>query len=109
MKTGVALPWAERRIDELERDGFNLTWANLKVELKMAFGDTDRGVTARITLANIKQGSNTVDHYIVLFGEHQHYSQLNDVSLTDHFKRGLNPSIFYKVLQFEKVPTTLAG
>ena len=46
MKSGVALPWAEQRIDELECTGFLLMWTQLKVELKNAFRDTDRGVTA---------------------------------------------------------------
>ena len=110
MKGGMAGPWALNFLTSHANPHVPYPmYPNFLLELEVAFGDPNPGVTARTKLANLKMVSGSCEKYITKFDILAAEAGLNDTGLADHFQRGLDPDILKQIYSVEHLPTTYLG
>ena len=101
IRGGTAGVWADNysgaMLDPNTPDPF-VTYQAFRVAFEAAFGDSDRAQRARTELATLKMKSgDTVEEYTTSFEALAIHSNLDEVALIEHYRRGLNPRIVEKI------------
>lgn len=77
-------------------------------KIREAFDNPERAVTARNQLQMILQAKRPVEMYLVDFEMLEFDSQLEDISLVELFKNGLDDRVWAACHNDRPLPTTLA-
>lgn len=77
-------------------------------KIREAFDDPERAVTAQNQLQTILQAKRPVETYLVDFEMLEFDSQLEDISLVELFKNGLDDHVWVACHNDRPLPTTLA-
>jgi hypothetical protein len=96
-------------MEEVTCPDFVTNWGIFKNSVRIAFGNSDRAMMARLKIKEVKQGRESVDDYVICFKEFEGFIGFNDTALVKAFKEGLAPQILSHCYSLETVPTTLAA
>ena len=112
MKGPIAGKWADRQHDAIQNGEADaiLSWEGPNGFIpvfKSIFGDPDRQATARHKIALLRQGSKTVDQFIIDFEILEADADLGEGALIEHLKRGLQPRLVERIFGLEHLPLTL--
>lgn len=108
MTTGVGGKWATRQAMTVGMAGGIQNMKEFKDKIREAFDDPERVVTARNQLQTISQGRRPVERYLVDFEMLEFDSQLEDISLVELFKNGLDDRVWAACHNDHPLPTTLS-
>jgi hypothetical protein len=109
MSKGRALSWAERMLEAVAHPDHIANWGLFKEGMRRSFGNSDRVVTVRLKIKEVKQGCELVDDYVIQFEEHKGFTGFDDAALVEIFKEGLLAGILSCCYGLEAVPSTLAS
>lgn len=107
MTTGVRGKWATRQAMTVGMPGGIQNMKEFKDKIREAFDDPERAVTARNQLQTISQGRRPVERYLVNFEMLEFDLQLEDISLVELFKNGLDDHVWAACHNDHPLPTTL--
>ena len=101
IRGGTAGVWADNysgaMLDQNTANPFT-TYQQFKVAFEAAFGDSDRAQKARTDLATLKmKPGDTVEEFTTSFEALAIHSNLDEIALIEHYRRGLNPRIIEKI------------
>jgi hypothetical protein len=85
MSKGRVLSWAEWMMGEVTCPNFVADLGVFKNNVRSSFGDSDRTVTARLRIKDVKQGCESMDNYIILFEEYEGFTSFDDATLVESF------------------------
>jgi hypothetical protein len=110
MRGGLASLWAQRHTHMYMEEGIPFpTWAAFMKDFKNYFGDPDPAATAKNKLELLRQGTRSVEEYVLEFKGIMGDTGYNEAALKDYFERGLNQQTVKDIWKCENVPTTLEG
>lgn len=92
--TGVGGKWATRQVLTIGEKGGLQTMKEFEDKIREAFNDPERAVTARHQLHTVLQAKRLVETYISDFKLLEFDSKLEDISLVDFFKNGLDDRVW---------------
>lgn len=107
MTTGVGGKWATRQAMTVGMTGGIQSMKEFEDKIREAFDDPERAVTARNKLQTILQAKRPVERYLVDFEMLEFDSQLEDISLVELFKNGLDDRVWAACHNDRPLPTTL--
>lgn len=108
MTTGVGGKWATRQAMTVGMTGGIQNMKEFEDKIREAFDDPERAVTARNQLQTILQAKRPVETYLVDFEMLEFDPQLEDISLVELFKNGLDNHVWAACHNDRPLPTTLA-
>jgi hypothetical protein len=116
MRGGNAGPWAERRLDQIERDGRThpptypfSSYADFIDLFDERFLERNEKEKAQFKLKRLRQGSGTTEEYIAKFETLEELTEFNDQALVDIYKAGIPFSIMESIVRMVNMPTDLKG
>jgi len=108
MTDGPAATWAEAKISGFITTRDWGTWDDFKEAVKDAFKPVDAEGAARQQLKTLRQGSDSIDDYILAFMMLKTQSGITDENtLMDYFLDGLNRNIVTNLVAMEMFPDKL--
>lgn len=107
MTTGVGGKWVTRQAMTVGMTGGIQNMKEFEDKIREAFDDPERAVTAQNQLQTILQVKRPVETYLIDFEMLEFDSQLEDISLVELFKNGLDDCIWAACHNDQPLPTTL--
>lgn len=94
MTTGVGGKWATRQVMTIGMTGGIQNMKEFEDKIREAFNDPEWAVTARNQLQTILQAKRPLETYLMDFEMLEFDSQLEDISLVELFKNGLDDQVW---------------
>jgi hypothetical protein len=96
-------------VEEVTFPGYVTNWGTFKINMRMAFHDSDHVTMVQLKIKEVKQGKESVDNYVIQFEEFEGLTGFDDAALAEIFKEGLAPQILSWCYGLEHVPTMLTA
>ena len=105
----IAGTWADRQADLIteDKEGKLTSVEDFEKRLRETFGDPEKGSTARHKLSLSRQQGTPIDQFIIKFEMLEADAGLDEVALTEAWKKAMDKHVWDKCYEALEIPKTL--